>query len=69
MNDIREKIRIARVTKGYSQNYMAVQLNISQRAYCKIECGKTKLSLRRFLVIVHILEIDGGVLINDFALA
>ena len=69
MNDIREKIRIARVTKGYSQNYMAVQLNISQRAYCKIECGKTKLSLRRFLVIVHILEIDGGVLVNDFALA
>ena len=69
MNDIREKIRIARVTKGYSQNYMAVQLNISQRAYCKIECGKTKLSLRRFLIITKILEIDGGVLINDFALA
>lgn len=69
MNDIREKIRIARVTKGYSQNYMAEQLNISQRAYCKTECGKTKLSLRRFLVIVQILEIDGGVLVNDFALA
>jgi len=69
MNDIREKIRIARLTKGYSQNYMAVQLNISQRAYCKLECGKTKLSLRRFLFITKILEIDGGVLVNDFALA
>jgi transcriptional regulator with XRE-family HTH domain len=69
MNDIREKIRIARLIKGYSQNYMAVQLNISQRAYCKLECGKTKLSLKRFLVIVNLLEIDGGVLVNDFALA
>lgn len=44
MNNIREKIRIARLIKGYSQNYMAVQLNIGQRAYCKIECGITKLS-------------------------
>ncbi len=69
MNDLREKLRIARVTKGYSQNYMADRLNISQRAYCKLECGKTKLSLRRFLAITKILDMDSGVLVNDFALA
>jgi transcriptional regulator with XRE-family HTH domain len=69
MNDIREKLRIARLTKGYTQDYMAVQLNITQRAYCKIECGKTRLSLKRFLVITKILEIDGALLISEFDLA
>jgi len=65
MNNIREKIRIARLIKGYSQNYMAVQLNIGQRAYCKIECGITKLSLKRFLTISRILEIDSSKVLNE----
>jgi transcriptional regulator with XRE-family HTH domain len=68
MNIITEKIRVARLTKGYSQHYMAVQLNIGQNAYCKIECGKTKLSLKRFLAISRILEIDSGKVLTEVRL-
>lgn len=53
-----EKIRIVRIRKGYTQNYMSIQLGISQRAYSKIECGHTKLSVKRLLEIASILEKD-----------
>ncbi len=68
MKNYREKIRIARLTKGYSQNYMAMQLDISQRAYSKIECGHTILSVERLLNIAVILEIDAGNLVNELIL-
>jgi len=55
---IRERIRMARLGKGYSQDYMATQLNISQRAYCKIECGDIKLTVDRLIDIAKILELD-----------
>ncbi len=53
-----EKIRIARFSNGYTQNYMAIQLGISQRAYSKIECGHTKLTVDRLKVIAEILEVE-----------
>lgn len=58
MKNTIEKIRINRLTKGYSQNYMAIQLNISQRAYSKIECGHTNLSVDRLKAIAKVLEVD-----------
>jgi transcriptional regulator with XRE-family HTH domain len=68
MKCYREKIRIARVSKGYTQHYMAMQLDISQRAYSKIECGHTILSVERLLNIATILEIDAGNLLNELVL-
>jgi len=53
-----EKIKLARLEKGYSQDYMGLQLGISQRAYCKLECGKTKLSISRLRVIAELLELN-----------
>lgn len=55
---IGEKIRKIRELKGYSQEYMAEQLEISQRAYSKMEREETKLDWSRITDISRILEID-----------
>ena len=62
MNDVGEKIRLQRLTKRYSQEYMAFALEISQAAYSKIECGETKLTLDRIYEIAEILEISPFIL-------
>ncbi len=53
-----EKIRKIRELKGFSQEYMAEKLDISQRAYSKLEREETKLDWGRITGISHILEID-----------
>ncbi|WEA01747.1 helix-turn-helix domain-containing protein [Mucilaginibacter sp. SJ] len=58
MDTIGEKIRIQRVVKKYSQEYMAFALEISQAAYSKIERGETKLKLDRIYEIAEVLEIS-----------
>ncbi|MBS1526465.1 MAG: helix-turn-helix transcriptional regulator [Bacteroidetes bacterium] len=57
MNDVGEKIRLQRLTKNYSQEYMAFMLDISQAAYSKIERGETELTLKRIYEIAEILEV------------
>lgn len=51
-------IRIQRVIKGYSQEYMASRLNISQNAYSKLEREETELSVKRVYEIAEILELS-----------
>ncbi|MGF7080449.1 helix-turn-helix domain-containing protein [Mucilaginibacter sp. UYCu711] len=58
MDNIGEKIRIRRVTKSYSQEYMAFMLNISQAAYSNLERGETALTLTRVYEIAEILEMS-----------
>jgi transcriptional regulator with XRE-family HTH domain len=53
-----DKIRIQRLTKNYSQEYMAFMLDISQAAYSKLERNETELSLKRIYAIAEILEIS-----------
>jgi transcriptional regulator with XRE-family HTH domain len=53
-----EKIRTVRVVKGYSQEYMAFNLNISQNSYSKIERNITKVTLERVYEIADILNIQ-----------
>ena len=55
---IRERIKIIRIEKGYSQDYMAYRLNISQNAYHKLEKGHTRIHLEKFINIAKILEVD-----------
>jgi transcriptional regulator with XRE-family HTH domain len=55
---IGDKIRIQRITKSYSQEYMAFMLDISQAAYSKLERDETEMSLRRVYEIAEILEIS-----------
>ena len=50
------KIRVLREIKGYTQENMATELQISGKAYQKIESGETQLSISRLNQISKILE-------------
>jgi transcriptional regulator with XRE-family HTH domain len=58
MKGVGEKIRVQRLVKNYSQEYMAWALNISQAAYSNIERGETEITLVRVFEIAEILEIS-----------
>jgi transcriptional regulator with XRE-family HTH domain len=64
VNDIRDRIKKIRIEKGYSQEYMADRLNISQNAYHKLEREHTRINLQKFIDISKILEIEISELIN-----
>ena len=51
-------LRAARESKGYSQDYVADRLGISQSSYACLESGRTGLSVDRFLRLAEILEVD-----------
>ena len=55
---LHEKIRITRLSKNLSQENIASQLNISQPAYQKIECGKTAISAINIIKLSEILNFD-----------
>ncbi|OAE91992.1 helix-turn-helix transcriptional regulator [Flavobacterium psychrophilum] len=56
METVVNKIKEFRKKKGYSHEYMAHELDISQVAYSKIEKSETKLSVDRLYKIAEILE-------------
>ncbi len=56
MENILEKIKDIRKQKGYSHEYMAHKLEMSQPAYSKIEKNETVLSVDRLFKIAEILE-------------
>lgn len=60
-----EYIRIQRIKKGYSQEYMAYMLGISQAAYSKIESGKTVMTLPRLYQIAKELDLDMNEMLKE----
>jgi len=60
MTDVKiaENIRKIRELKGYSQEYMAGQLSISQKAYSNIETGRKKMDKDLLQEIAATLDID-----------
>lgn len=62
METVGQKIRMQRLLKQYSQEYMAFMLEISQAAYSNIERDETEPGLRRLYEIAEILEISPFVL-------
>lgn len=58
MKAVGNKIRKIRELKGFTQDYMALKLEISQRAYSKLERNETKLDWQRIEKISEILEIE-----------
>ncbi len=59
MNDsIAKNIRKYREIKGFSQEYMAHQLNINQASYAKLENNSTKISIDRLFSISKLLDTD-----------
>ncbi len=65
MKTILMNIILERTKKGYSQEYMAEKLGIVQKTYCKLEKGRTKLSIERLEEIALILEKDICTLLLD----
>lgn len=57
-------IRKIREHKGYTQDYLAAKLNISQNAYSKLELGYSKLTVDRLFKIAGILELEPKNLIS-----
>ena len=57
-------IKEVRTTKGYSQEYVATKLGMSQNAYSKLEMGKTSLKLKRLSQLADILEIKLSLIIT-----
>lgn len=53
-----KNLRKLRELKGYSQEYVASQLGISQRAYSKIETNQAKLDWNRLAEIAKIFELE-----------
>ncbi|WP_310554788.1 helix-turn-helix domain-containing protein [Flavobacterium sp.] len=56
MEMVVERIKDIRKKKGFSHEYMAHLLDMSQPAYSKIENSETKLSVERLFKISEILE-------------
>lgn len=56
--DIGTKIRKIRETKGYTQEYMAMNLSISQSKYCNIESSKSNVDFELLLKIATLLQTD-----------
>ncbi len=61
---IGEKLRKIREMKGFSQEFIASQLNISPQAFGKIEREETKLDFVRLETIARIMEVDPLDIIN-----
>ena len=56
--EIGQKIRQIRELKGYSQEFVANKLGVSQRAYSKLETNETKLDWQKITKIAGVFEID-----------
>lgn len=52
------KLRRIREHHGYSQEYVSFQLNISQRAYSKIERNEVKVSLEKLNKLSELYQIN-----------
>lgn len=64
MEHVIEKIKEIRKQKGYSHEYVAHELDISQVAYSKLEKNETKLSVERLYKLAEILEVNVGELLD-----
>lgn len=54
---ILEKIKKEREKEGLSQYEFGKKIGLSQNAYFKLETGKTRLDMHRFLTICKVLNI------------
>jgi transcriptional regulator with XRE-family HTH domain len=64
MYEILRRVKDIRVKKGFSHENMALEMNISQVSYSKLENGITKLTVERLFRIAEILEVDICVLLG-----
>ncbi len=58
MNVVLNTIRLIRLEKKLSQEYVASKLNFTQSYFAKMESGESDISLRNLMLLFDILEID-----------
>lgn len=58
MENVGQKIRKLRELRNYTQEYMALNLNVTQTAYCKMEKEESRLSIERLKKIADVLDIE-----------
>ncbi len=58
MREIYNNIKKYRELKGYTQQYVAEKLGITQKQYSNLESGFSSISIDRFYEIAEILETD-----------
>lgn len=61
---VSDRIKKMRLSKNYSQEYMASQLGISQRAYSKLENDEVKIDVEKLLAISKTFEINPSELLD-----
>ena len=59
-----QNIQKARKNKGFSQNMLAENLDISREHLAKLETGKRRISLTLLFLFAEVLEIDEAKLFN-----
>ncbi|MGC4057560.1 MAG: helix-turn-helix transcriptional regulator [Chitinophagaceae bacterium] len=64
--DVAWNLRKAREAKNFTQEYLAVQLDISATAYRNIENRHTQVSVRRLYEIANVLDISVVELLETF---
>jgi transcriptional regulator with XRE-family HTH domain len=64
MQDISENIRKIRVAQGYSQEFIAKKLGVSQQTYSQLERNAEEASLRKLKELAKILNVEFLTLIN-----
>lgn len=64
MERILENIKSIRKLKGYSHEYIALELDISQVANSKLEKNETKSTVKRLFKLAAIFEVDVGQLLG-----
>jgi transcriptional regulator with XRE-family HTH domain len=62
MEQLAGHIRQLRISKNYSQEYMAAKMHISQNAYSKIELNYSRMTVDRLIDIAKILDTDAPTL-------
>lgn len=58
-------LRELRNEKGYSQEYVANQLDISQPSYCNLENDKTKLSISKANILAKLYNVPSSMFTED----
>ncbi|WP_366051138.1 helix-turn-helix transcriptional regulator [Flavobacterium sp.] len=51
-------MRLARIERNHTQEFIATRLNLTQSYYAKIERGNAKLTLDVFFQLLDILELN-----------
>jgi transcriptional regulator with XRE-family HTH domain len=65
MNNIGNKIRIYRESKGLSQDNLALELGITQPSYARLEKDDDRISITRLISIAKILKTTVSDLIDE----